>query len=137
MKTTLISKIFFPLLALTFVALAAVPASAECLIYKGHFGYDIIGHVESGVVYKERWGNTSVARIKDSSIYEGQFGYKVLAHLESGLIYRDSYGYSVLGRVEDDRVYDSQFNYNVVAHSEGCTKEETTAGGASVLLGLI
>lgn len=137
MKTTLSSKILFPVLALVFIGLAAVPASAECLIYKGHFGYDIIGHVEKGVVFKERWGYTSVARIKDSTIYEGQFSYKVLAHLDSGVIYRDSYGYSALGRVEDDRVYDSQYSYNVVAHSEGCTKEETTAAGAAVLLGLI
>ena len=137
MKTTLISKIFFPLLALTFMALAAVPASAECLIYKGHFGYDVIGHVQNGTVLKERFGYTAVARIQDSKIYEGQYSYNVLAHLDGGVIYRESYGYTVLGRVDDVRIYDSQFGYNVAAHSEGCTKEETAAGGAAVLLGLI
>ena len=137
MKTTLIPKFVLPLLALMFLALASVPAGAECLIYKGHFGYDVVAHVQNGVVFKERFSYTSVSRIDDSLIYDGAYSYNVLAHFDSGLIYKDRYGSTVLGRVDDNRVYASQFGYTVVAHSEGCTKEETAAAGASILLKLL
>ena len=137
MKTTLITKIFFPVLALMFIALAAVPAGAECLLYKGQFGYDVLAHVQNNVVLKERFNFTSVSRIEDSLIYDGQYSYNVLAHFDSGLIYKDRYGYTVIGRIDGEKVYDSQFGYNVIARSEGCTKEETAAAGASLLLKLL
>lgn len=137
MKTTLIPKFVLPLLALVFLALASVPAGAECLLYKGQFGYDVIAHVQNGVVFKERFSYTSVSRIKDSLIYDGAYSYNVLAHLDGGIIFKDRYGYTALGRIDDDKVYDSQFGYNVIARSEGCTKEETAAAGASLILKLL
>ncbi len=137
MKTTLIPKILFPALALMYIGLASVPAGAECLLYKGQFGYDVLAHVQDNVVLKERFSYTSVSRIADSLIYDGQYSYNVLAHVDGGLIYKDRYGYTVLGRVDGDKVYDSQFGYNVIARSEGCTKEETAAAGASLILKLL
>lgn len=137
MKTTLIPRILFPVLALMFVALSSAPAGAECLIYKGQFGYDVLAHVQNNVVLKERFSYTSVSRIDDSLIYDGQYSYNVLARFDSGLIYKDRYGYTVLGRVDGALVYDSQFGFNVIARSEGCTKEETAAAGASLLLKLL
>lgn len=137
MKTTLILKIIFPALALMFIALASAPAGAECLLYKGQFGYDVLAHVQNNVVLKERFSYTSVSRIDDSLIYDGAYSYNVLAHFDSGLIYAERYGYTVLGRVDGANVYDSQFGYNVIARSEGCTKEETAAAGASLILKLL
>jgi len=137
MKTTLISKLVFPVLALMFIALASVPAGAECLLYRGQFGYDVLAHVQNGVVLKERFSYTSVSRIEDLLIYDGAYSYNVLAHLDGDIIYGERYGYNVIGRVDGDKVYDSQFGYNVVARSEGCTKQETAAAGASLILKLL
>ncbi len=137
MKTTLVSKIIFPVLALMYIALAALPAGAECLLYKGQFGYDVLAHVQNGVVLKERFSYTSVSRIQDSLIYDGAYSYNVLAHLDGELIYKERYGYTVIGRIDDGKVYDSQFGGKIIAHSEGCTKEETAAAGASLILKLL
>lgn len=137
MKTTLISKIFFPVLALMYIALAALPASAECILYKGQFGYDVLAYVQNGVVLKEKSSYTQIARMQDSLLYEGRYSYNILSHFDRGTIYAGRYGYDVLGRVEDTLVYDSQYGYDIVAHSAGCTKEETAAAGASLLLKLL
>ena len=121
-----------------FMALAAVPAgAAECLLYKGQFGYDVLAHVQNNVVLKERFSYTSVARIKDAFLYDGAYSYNVLAHFDNGLIYKDRDGDTILGRVEGAFIYDSQFGTNIVARTEGCTKEATAAAGASLLLKLL
>lgn len=81
--------------------LLSMSAQATCLLYKGTYSYDILGHVEDGFLYSGNYGYTTIIGHFDKELlYKDRYGYDVMAHVDGDKLYKDRYGYTVIGRFD-------------------------------------
>ena len=132
-----LSALIFSALSLAALTLAAVPAYAGCFLYKGQHGGDVIGRVENGVVYKEMYNLTSLARAEGSLVYDGAYSYNILGHFEGLTLYKERFGDTPMGRISDHGlIYKAGDTSTVLGRVEGCQQSDAAALGIALLSGL-
>ena len=79
--------------------------NAQCKIYSGSSGYNVVARVENGKVYSGSSGYNVIARIDETKTYSGSSGYNVLARVDGLKIYGGFSGYNVIGRLDGQKCF--------------------------------
>lgn len=102
-------------------------AKAQCTVYKGRTGWEIVARVDRGTVLSRPSGFSVLARLKDSKVYSGAAGWDVIARIDKNTVYSGFTGWTILGRVKGNEMYKGAAGWDVIAHGKGCDAESLAA----------
>jgi len=136
MNNKLSAGALFTVLSLLAFFIPEGTASAQCRLYRGADGQDIIGRVDGSMIYKGMYGFDIAAHFSEDVVYKGDYGFDVLGHFSGPGLFKERFGSEPMGRMDKGLIF-KDGEKEAAGRAEGCKDEEAAALAIALLSGLL